>query len=85
MVRDDLDQYEIHQRRLTTLADENGRAGKVERSNDLMNDDSRMLLCRVGKAQIDGIFARQDKGPAVDDSEFLPFSSLPVTPPLLAG
>jgi hypothetical protein len=44
-----------------------------------MNDDSRTLLCRVGKAQIDGMFARQDKGPALDDSEFLPLVEIMLT------
>src|SRR5262245_17218900 len=43
-------------------------AGPVEGSNDRMNDDSRTLLVRLGKAQIDGMFARQDEGPAIDDS-----------------
>jgi hypothetical protein len=37
-----------------------------------MNDDSRTLLVRLGHAQVDGMFARQDEGPAIDDSEFLP-------------
>jgi hypothetical protein len=37
-----------------------------------MNDDSRTLLVRLGKAQIDGMFTRQEEGPAIDDSEFLP-------------
>jgi hypothetical protein len=37
-----------------------------------MNDDSRTLLVRLGKAQIDAMFARQEEGPAIDDSEFLP-------------
>ena len=37
-----------------------------------MNDDSRTLLLRLGQAQIDGMFARQAEGPAIDDSEFLP-------------
>ena len=36
-----------------------------------MNDNSRTQLVRLGKAQIDGMFARQDEYP-VDDSEFLP-------------
>jgi hypothetical protein len=44
-----------------------------------MNDDSRTLLCRVGKAQIDGMLARQDKGPALDDSEFLPLLEIVLT------
>jgi hypothetical protein len=37
-----------------------------------VNDDNRAILIQLGKAQIDGMFARQDKGPALDDSEFLP-------------
>jgi hypothetical protein len=30
------------------------------------------LVVRLGKAQVDGMFDRQDKGPVIDDSEFLP-------------
>jgi hypothetical protein len=37
-----------------------------------MNDGSRTQLVRLDKAQIDAMFARQDAGPAIDDSEFLP-------------
>ena len=37
-----------------------------------MNDDNMALLVRLGQAQIDGMFARQEEGPAIDDSEFLP-------------
>ena len=37
-----------------------------------MNDKIRPLLLRLGQAQIDAMFARQDEGPAIDDSEFLP-------------
>ena len=44
-----------------------------------MNDDSRTLLLRLGQAQIDGMFARQDKGPAIDDSEFLPLVEIVLT------
>lgn len=44
-----------------------------------MNDDSRTLLLQLGKAQIDGMFARQDEGPAIDDSEFLPLVEILLT------
>ena len=44
-----------------------------------MNDDSRTLLVQLGKAQIDGMFARQDEGPAIDDSEFLPLVEIVLT------
>ena len=37
-----------------------------------MNDNNRPLLLRLGQAQIDAMFARQDEGLATDDSEFLP-------------
>jgi hypothetical protein len=37
-----------------------------------MIDDSRTFLVRLGKTQIDALFARQEQGPAIDDSEFLP-------------
>ena len=29
-------------------------------------------MVRIGKAQIDAMFARQNDGPVIDDSEFLP-------------
>lgn len=44
-----------------------------------MNDDSRALLVRLGNAQIDGLFTRQDEGPALDDSEFLPLVEIVLT------
>lgn len=37
-----------------------------------MDDGSRPRLLRLGQAQIDAMFARQEDGPAIDDSEFLP-------------
>lgn len=37
-----------------------------------MENGSRPLLLRLGQAQIDAMFARQEDGPAIDDSEFLP-------------
>ena len=37
-----------------------------------MNNSSRTLLLRLGKSQIDAMFARQEEGPAIDDLEFLP-------------
>jgi hypothetical protein len=42
-----------------------------DEKEDIMNDD-KTLLIQLGKAQIVGMFARQDMGPAIDDSEFLP-------------
>jgi hypothetical protein len=44
-----------------------------------MNEDSRTLLVRLGKVQIDAMFERQDKGPAIDDSEFLPLVEVVLT------
>jgi hypothetical protein len=44
-----------------------------------MNDGSRTQLVRLGKAQIDAMFARQDAGPAIDDSEFLPLIEIVLT------
>ncbi|QDU93714.1 hypothetical protein [Lignipirellula cremea] len=43
-----------------------------------MNDYSRSQLVSLGKAQIDGMFARQDDYP-VDDSEFLPLVEIVLT------
>jgi hypothetical protein len=37
-----------------------------------MSNDIKPQLIRLGKAQIDAMFARQDEGPAIDDAEFLP-------------
>jgi hypothetical protein len=48
-------------------------------SSDPMNDDTRTLLIRLGKAQIDGLFARQEAGLAIDDSEFLPLVEVVLT------
>jgi hypothetical protein len=44
-----------------------------------MNDYSRALLVQLGKTQIDGMFARQDKGPVIDDSDFLPLVEIVLT------
>jgi hypothetical protein len=44
-----------------------------------MNENIRTLLLRLGKAQIDAMFARQDEGPAIDDSEFLPLVEVVLT------
>ncbi len=44
-----------------------------------MNENGRTLLLRLGEAQIDAMFARQDKGPAIDDSEFLPLVEVALT------
>ena len=48
-------------------------------SDNLINDDSRTQLIRLGQTQIDGMFARQDEGPAIDDSEFLPLVEVVLT------
>ena len=37
-----------------------------------MDDSCRELVVRLGKAQVDAMFERQDKGPLIDDSEFVP-------------
>jgi hypothetical protein len=37
-----------------------------------MANQKNQLLLRLGKAQIDGMFARRQKGPAIDDSDFIP-------------
>jgi hypothetical protein len=37
-----------------------------------MNDPCRELVMRLVKAQVDALFARQDEGPVIDDSEFIP-------------
>ncbi len=44
-----------------------------------MNGDTRRLLLRLGKAQIDAMFAHQDEGLAIDDSEFLPLIEVVLT------
>ena len=38
-----------------------------------MNDPCRELVLRLGKAQVDAMFGRQDEGPLIDDAEFIPF------------
>jgi hypothetical protein len=37
-----------------------------------MNDPCRELVLRLGKAQVDAMFGRQDEGPLIDDAEFVP-------------
>jgi len=37
-----------------------------------MNDPCRELVLRLGKAQVDAMFGRQDEGPLIDDAEFIP-------------
>jgi hypothetical protein len=32
-----------------------------------MNEETRTLLVQLGKAQMDALSERQDKGPAIDD------------------
>ena len=51
----------------------------VKGAKTSMNDDNRTLVIQLGKAQIDGLFARQDKVPAIDDSEFLPLVEIVLT------
>ena len=36
-------------------------------------------MVRLGKAQVDAMFARQDGGPAIDDSDFLPLVEIVLT------
>lgn len=44
-----------------------------------MSSDIELLLIRLGKAQIDAMFSRQDEGPAIDDAEFLPLVEVVLT------
>jgi hypothetical protein len=37
-----------------------------------MDESIQSILLRLGRAQIDAMFTRQDVGPMMDDSEFLP-------------
>jgi hypothetical protein len=37
-----------------------------------MNGPCRELVVRLGKAQVDAMFERQDEGPLIDDAEFVP-------------
>jgi hypothetical protein len=37
-----------------------------------MNDACRELVSRLGQAQVDAMFRRQDDGPIIDDAEFIP-------------
>ena len=41
--------------------------------------DIELLLTRLGKAQIDAMFARQDDGLTIDDAEFLPLVEVVLT------
>ncbi|MEO2014448.1 MAG: hypothetical protein ABGZ53_08735 [Fuerstiella sp.] len=44
-----------------------------------MDNEVRLVLSRVGKSQIDAMFARQDDGPAIDDEDFLPLLEIVLT------
>ena len=44
-----------------------------------MNNIIRHLLLRLGQSQIDAMFSRQDEGPAIDDSQFLPLVEVVIT------
>ena len=44
-----------------------------------MDNEVRLILLRLGKSQIDAMFARQDDGPAIDDSDFLPLLEIVLT------
>jgi hypothetical protein len=44
-----------------------------------MDNEVRLILLRLGKSQIDAMFARQDDGPAIDDSGFLPLVEIVLT------
>jgi hypothetical protein len=37
-----------------------------------MTDPCGELVVKLGKAQVDALFERQDEGPAIDDAEFIP-------------
>ena len=39
----------------------------------MKDDPCRELVLRLGKAQVDAMFGRQDEGPLIDDAEFIPF------------
>lgn len=54
-------------------------AGPDAGADNPRNNDSRTLLLRLGQTQIDGMFARQEDGPAIDDSEFLPLVEIVLT------
>ncbi len=42
------------------------------------NEDKGLLLT-LGKTQIDAMFSRQEKGPVIDDSEFMPLVEVVLT------
>jgi len=44
-----------------------------------MDEYTRTVLLGLGQAQIDAMFARQDEGPLIDDSEFLPLVEVVLT------
>lgn len=44
-----------------------------------MSDDYSLLLTKLGQAQVDAMFARQDEATAIDDSEFLPLVEVVLT------
>ena len=44
-----------------------------------MDENSRVLLLQIGRIQMDAMFAFQDKGPFIDDSEFLPLVEVVLT------
>src|SRR4051812_2415454 len=50
-----------------------------------MNDPCRELVVRRVKAQVDALFARQDEGPVIDDSEFIPLVEAVLTACATAG
>jgi hypothetical protein len=37
-----------------------------------MNGPCRELVVKLGQAQVDAMFERQDEGPLIDDAEFVP-------------
>jgi hypothetical protein len=37
-----------------------------------MNGPCKEIIVRLGKAQVDAMFERQDEGPLIDDAEFVP-------------
>jgi hypothetical protein len=44
-----------------------------------MNDHCRELVLRLGQAQVDAMFGRQDDGPIIDDAEFVPLVEVVLT------
>lgn len=50
-----------------------------------MNDACGELVLRLGKAQVDAMFGRQDEGSVIDDAEFIPLVESVLTAFEMAG